>query len=143
MDGALDLLDRLNGSAPMVMLTNGLSSVQRPRFARTGMANWFVDYVISEEVGVQKPDSEVFRIALERAGVPTDGNGADRPHDRHADTSPPAIMIGDNLNSDMRGALDAGLDACWVNLRGRENTSGVEPTFTVTALAEIPDLLGL
>ncbi|MBU8914030.1 MAG: YjjG family noncanonical pyrimidine nucleotidase [Spirochaetales bacterium] len=131
LDGAPELLERLLGTVPLVMLTNGLSSVQRPRFAKADVGRYFRDIVISEEVGVQKPDPEVFRIALERAS----GDGAVRP-DR-------AIMIGDNLHSDIRGALDAGLHACWFNLRGRSNDHGVQPTYTVTSLGEIPPILGL
>ncbi len=135
VDGALEFLEQLQGTAPLVMLTNGLSSVQRPRFAKADMGRYFHDIVISEEVGVQKPDPEVFRIALARAaGVCTAPAGV-RP-DR-------AIMIGDNLHSDIGGALAVGLDACWVNIRGRSNDRDVRPTYTVTSLQEIPTILGL
>ncbi len=132
VDGALELLDRLHGEAPLVMLTNGLSSVQRPRFAKADVGRYFHDIVISEEVGVQKPDPEVFRIALSRAA----GAGAAVRPER-------AIMIGDNLHSDIGGALDAGLDACWFNLRGRSIGHDITPTYTVTSLGEIPAVLGL
>ena len=128
LDGAVELLELLRGRVTLVMVTNGLSGVQRPRFARANMDRYFKDIVISEEIGIQKPDARVFGIALSRAG-----NVA---HDR-------AIMLGDNLQSDIKGALDAGLDACWVNLRGQANDDGVTPTFAVTALSEIPALLGL
>ena len=131
LDGALELLERLHGTVPLVMLTNGLSSVQRSRFAKAEVGRYFHDIVISEEVGIQKPDPEVFRIALERAS----GGGAARP-DR-------AIMIGDNLHSDIRGALEAGLHACWFNIRGHSNDGGVQPTYTATSLAQIPAILGL
>lgn len=135
IDGALALLERLQGTAPLVMVTNGLSSVQRPRFAKAGVGRYFHDIVISEEVGVQKPDPEVFRIALARAvGVRA----------ASASVSPErAIMIGDNLHSDIGGALEAGLDACWFNIRGRLNDRNVRPTYTVTSLEEIPAILGL
>lgn len=130
VEGAVELLERLHGIVPLVMVTNGLSRVQRSRFAKASVMDYFRDIVISEEVGVQKPDAGVFRIALERAagGHVVPGR---------------AIMIGDNLRSDVQGALDAGLDACWVNLRGRVNEDGVTPTCTVTSLAEIPPLLGV
>jgi len=130
LDGALELLGQLHGTVPLVMLTNGLSSVQHPRFAAAGVNPFFHDIVISEEVGVQKPDPEVFRIALARAADP-------------AVEPSRAIMIGDNLHSDIQGALDSGLDACWINIRGRTNDHDVTPTYTVTDLAEIPAILGL
>ncbi len=135
IDGALELLEQLQGTAPLVMLTNGLSSVQRPRFAKAGVNRYFCDIVISEEVGVQKPDPEVFRIALARAAGVRAASASVSPER--------AIMIGDNLHSDIGGALEAGLDACWFNIRGRLNDRDVRPTYTVTSLEEIPAILGL
>lgn len=126
IDGAIRLLETLSASATLVMLTNGLSKVQRSRFSRTPVLKYFADVVISEEVGVQKPDPEVFRIALNRSPA-----------------GPPALMIGDNLHSDIGGALAMGLDACWVNLRGRTNDTGLVPTYEVARLAEIPRTIGL
>lgn len=126
VEGAVDLLEHLHGRIPMVLLTNGLSAVQRSRFARAGVSDYFAGIVISEEVGVQKPEPAVFAIALSHAP------GADR-----------AIMVGDNLYSDVQGALNAGIDACWFNFRGMAADPEVTPTFTVRSLAEIPAILGL
>ena len=142
IDGARELLERLHGKIPMVLLTNGLSLVQRSRFAKAGIGHYFEGIVISEEVGVQKPEPEVFRIALAHASGDGTGDGAGSPG---GDPIPPgrALMVGDNLNSDVKGALDAGLDACWFNLRGRPADPEITPTYTVQALAEIPGLLGL
>ncbi|MCK4517028.1 MAG: YjjG family noncanonical pyrimidine nucleotidase, partial [Spirochaetaceae bacterium] len=91
IDGALELLEQLQGTAPLVMVTNGLSSVQRPRFAKADVSRYFHDIVISEEVGVQKPDPEVFRIALARAAGVRAASASVSPER--------AIMIGDNLHS--------------------------------------------
>jgi len=97
------------------------------------VAEYFTDIVISEEVGIQKPDPEIFRIAVAR-GMREQGDGDDHPA---------ALMIGDNLHSDIGGAVNAGLDTCWVNLHHRANDSGLIPTFTVTTLTEIPTVIGL
>jgi 2-haloacid dehalogenase len=136
VEGALELLETLRGSVPLILLTNGVSVVQRSRLAAANIEDYFRGIVISEEVGVQKPDPEVFRIALEHAtgnhGVATGRIAPNR-----------AIMIGDNLHSDIQGALTSGLDACWFNIRGGTNEGDVRPTYTVTSLAEIPPLLGL
>jgi 2-haloacid dehalogenase len=142
VDGAHGFLERLHGLVPIILLTNGLSSVQRPRLAAAGIERYFQGIVISEEVGVQKPDPEVFRIALEHAA----GNDA-AAGIKPAATGPVlpnrAIMIGDSLRSDIQGAMAFGLDACWFNIRGNQNDYGVEPTYTVTTLGEIPHILGL
>jgi putative hydrolase of the HAD superfamily len=129
-DGAMELLETLSRHAPLVLLTNGISRVQRSRFARTRVPDYFTDIVISEEVGVQKPDPRIFRIALDRAAVENVTPGE-------------AVMIGDNLHSDIQGALEAGLDACWVNLRDRLNDTDVQPTYAVTRLDQVPGVLGL
>jgi 2-haloacid dehalogenase len=128
LEGARELLEQLHGKAPLVLVTNGLSSVQWPRLADSGIETFFRAIVISEEQGVQKPEPEIFRVALKRAG----GVSPER-----------AIMCGDNLNSDVRGALEVGMDACWVNLRGKANETDVVPTAEVRSLADLPAVLGL
>ena len=126
--GAHEFLEYLEGRLPMVILTNGLSAVQRSRFAKADVLRYFTDIVISQEVGIQKPDPEVFRIAAERLGVP-DGSRI--------------LMIGDSLTSDIDGALAFGIDACWFNFRGKPSNPAIQPTFTVTTLPEIYPILGL
>ena len=128
VDGARELLDALHRKVPMALVTNGISAVQRSRLARSGVGDYFDVVMISDEIGVQKPDPGIFRRALELVGT--------TPGDR-------VIMIGDGLHSDIRGAIAAGIDSCWFNLRGRPADPDVEPTYTITRLSEVYPILGV
>jgi putative hydrolase of the HAD superfamily len=88
-------------SGPTVIVTNGTSEVQRAKIAAAGLSSRVTSIVISGEVGVEKPDPAVFRLALERAGV-----GSDE-----------ACMVGDHPRNDVAGARNAGLSAVFVKSR--------------------------
>lgn len=128
VEGARGLLDRLHHRVPLGLVTNGIGAVQRSRLARSGIGDYFGAIVISDEIGVQKPDPRVFEIALDRVGA--------TPDDR-------AIMIGDGLHSDMKGAIAAGIESCWFNLRGKPSEPEINPTYTISSLDEAYAVLGL
>ncbi len=126
VDGALEMLDAVLPGRRLAIITNGLSEVQRPRFAASAIADRIAAVVISEEVGVAKPDPAIFAIALERMNGPA-------PHE--------VLMIGDSLSSDIAGGIAAGLDTVWFNPRGLDGSGGPTPTIEVGSLAELAALL--
>jgi len=126
-DDALPLLEHLSKSGiPLTMITNGISTVQRGRLAATGTLRYFSTIVISEEIGVQKPNKAYFEKALEMA------KPANNP-----------LVIGDSLTSDIAGANSVGLDSCWVNRYGMVNEEGVKRTYEITSLDQLLPLLNL
>ncbi len=126
LPGALEVVRTLSGRADLVLLTNGLSRVQRSRFADSGLAAYIPHLVISDEIGSQKPEPEIFDVAL----APFDG----------ADSSQ-VLMVGDSLSSDILGGVRYGIDTCWFNPDGRENPDGPQPTYEIRKLTELPDLV--
>ncbi len=126
LPGAVSLLDSLKGKAKLGIITNGFTALQQIRLERTGLRDYFDVLVISEEVGVPKPDPRIFDYALELAGNP------DRTR---------VLMVGDTAESDIRGGMNAGLATCWLNAHGRALPEGIEPTWTVTSLSELEQLL--
>lgn len=126
--GARELLEALRLQVPLGLVTNGISAVQRSRLARSGIGDYFDAIVISDELGIQKPDPGIFRAALDRIG----GTATDR-----------VIMVGDGLHSDIRGAINAGIDSCWLNLRGKPAEPEIAPTYTVSSIAEVRSVLGV
>jgi len=126
LPGAVSLLDSLKGKAKLGIITNGFTALQQIRLERTGLRDYFDALVISEEVGVPKPDPRIFDYALELAGNP------DRAR---------VLMVGDTAESDIRGGMNAGLATCWLNAHGRALPEGIEPTWTVTSLSELEQLL--
>jgi YjjG family noncanonical pyrimidine nucleotidase len=128
LPGAESVVRRLSGSHRLLLLTNGLAEVQRPRFAAAPIRDCFAEVVISEEVGLAKPDPAIFDLALERAGNP----------ERSA-----VLVVGDGLSSDIAGGAAAGLDTCWFNPEGAGNGHGVEPTYEIRRLSELLAIAGV
>lgn len=120
MDGAYDFLRAASARVPVVIVTNGIASVQRGRFGSSRLNAFLSGHVISGEVGFSKPDPRIFDRALEGRGVP----------------KARALMLGDDLNSDIAGAIAAGIDCCWFNPAGRENRTQHTPTYIIKRLEE-------
>ncbi|HBK3302408.1 pyrimidine 5'-nucleotidase [Citrobacter koseri] len=126
LPGAVSLVNALHGKVKMGIITNGFTSLQQIRLERTGLRDRFDLLVISEEVGVAKPDPRIFDYALEQAGSP------DRSR---------VLMVGDTAESDILGGINAGFSTCWLNAHHREQPAGIEPTWTVASLSELEQLL--
>ena len=124
--GAVSLLSALKGKVKLGIITNGFTALQQTRLERTGFRDYFDLLVISEQVGVAKPDPRIFDYALEQAQNP------DRSR---------VLMVGDTAESDILGGINAGLSTCWLNANGRALPEGINPTWTVTSLTELEQLL--
>ncbi|MBU1050749.1 YjjG family noncanonical pyrimidine nucleotidase [Candidatus Bipolaricaulota bacterium] len=125
---AKPLLAQLKLQYRLSLLTNGFADVQHARIARLGVASLFESIIISEEVGVAKPDPAIFDIVLERMGWPDKST---------------VLMIGDSLSSDILGGSNAGIDTCWFNPESKPNDSDVAPTYEIRRLGELRALLAI
>lgn len=128
LDGAVDLLIQLDGKFKLGIITNGFSRLQRARLERTGLHGHFAVLVISEEVGFAKPHRGIFDQALAAMGEPA--------RDR-------VLMVGDRAETDILGGINAGFDTCWFNADRRTLPTGIVPTYEVTSLHALRDLLAL
>jgi 5'-nucleotidase len=126
LPGAVSLLKSLKGKAKLGIITNGFTALQEIRLERTGLRDYFDLLVISEQIGVAKPHPAIFDYALEQAGNPARSR---------------VLMVGDTAESDILGGMNAGLSTCWLNAHQRTLPDGVEPTWTVTSLGELEQLL--
>ena len=113
LPGALETARIIAARLPVMAVTNGITAVQRSRLALSSLKDVIAGIVISQEAGVAKPDPEIFNLALRALDV--------GPRD--------ALMIGDGPNSDIRGANNAGIDACWYNRRGEALPEGVHAEY--------------
>ncbi|WP_341501207.1 pyrimidine 5'-nucleotidase [Gallaecimonas sp. GXIMD4217] len=127
LPGARELISALSGRAGLGIITNGFTDLQQIRLARNGLEDAFEHLVISEEVGVAKPDLAIFEHALARMGNP--------PRDK-------VLMVGDNPHADVLGGLNAGIHTCWLNRKGQPRPDGIRPHHEVASLAELQALLG-
>ena len=113
LPGAEETVERLAREREIVILTNGITPIQKSRMARSPVRNWISRMVISQEVGVSKPDPRIFEIAM-----------GDTPREK-------VLMIGDGLQSDVRGANNAGVDVCWFNPLKKSLPDGLHTEYEI------------
>jgi 2-haloacid dehalogenase len=126
--GAIELLEKLHGKFNLSLVTNGIAMVQHRRICKSGFDRYFKDIFISEEIGYSKPDPAFFYHALGMLGKPAPWT---------------VLVVGDNLLSDIGGAMNVGLDACWFNPSQMENNSDILPTFIISQLSDLINILTL
>lgn len=130
LPGARQALERLRGRLPRLgLVTNGAAEVQRAKIERFDLGQHFDVIVIEGEFGAGKPEASIFRHALASLGA--------EPGE--------SLMVGDNYEADVLGALHAGLHAVWID-RARGSPPPQPPPrahATIGALPELAGLLGL
>ena len=109
------------------LITNGKQLKQWEKLVRLGVYPFFDDVVTSESVGVEKPDPEIFNIAIERLNV----------------TAGTSLMIGNNFDVDIVGACNAGMQAMIINSKITEEQQKVidENSYSVKELNALIDLM--
>ena len=120
------LCEYLHSKYKVGVITNGIKEVQHSRIKNSAIAKYIDKIVISEEVGVNKPDKRIFECAMEYFGI----------SDKKS-----AIMIGDSLEADIKGGQNAGIDTCWVNFKNIINNTGIIPKYEVKKLEELFEIL--
>ena len=124
VEGAHELMDYLRSKGyRMHMCSNGFHEVQYKKLAACGLRDYFDTIILSEDAGANKPSPLYFDYAFRTSG-------ADKAT---------TLMIGDNLQTDIIGAHDAGMDTILFN-RWRVEPSPI-PTYTVATLREIKEIL--
>ena len=125
VDHALEMIQQCSDHYKLMLITNGLSEVQRPRLERTGLNKYFQHIVISDELGHAKPHKEYFEHCHELMNAPM--------KDR-------VLVIGDTLRSDILGGNNFGYHTCWYN---HTNTSETDSgsNFEITDLRELRGIL--
>ncbi|MFA9186556.1 YjjG family noncanonical pyrimidine nucleotidase [Flavobacterium sp. FBOR7N2.3] len=98
-DGTFEILDYLMGKYKLHVITNGFAHVQVKKLTNANLNPYFSTITNSEMAGVKKPNPIIFEFALDLAKA-------------KKETS---IMIGDSIEADVLGALDAGIDAIYFN----------------------------
>jgi len=96
---AHETLQYLNAKYTLHLISNGFKESSELKVGNTNIAGYFQNIIISEIVGVNKPDPAIFEHALELAGA----------------TKQESLMIGDSLEADVYGALNFGMDAIYFN----------------------------
>lgn len=104
------------------LITNGFEITQWSKLRNSGLDKYFTHVITSEASNSLKPKKEIFDYAMNKAGA----------------LLAQSIMIGDNLDADIQGAMNAGMDTIFVN--HIKALTEIRPTFIVTHLKELEDI---
>ena len=126
--GVEDLLRKLISQGhELYAATNGITYIQTGRLEQSGIAPFFKETFISEQLHTQKPDAEFYEKI-----------GARIPNFDKNQT----LMIGDSLSADIQGGQNAGIDTVWYNPQHLENTTQLHPTHEVHSYKDLLNCLG-
>ena len=122
LDGAEEVVRDLSARFQLLLATNGIAVVQRARFSRSSIRRYFEDVVISDEIGVAKPQPEYMDEAFSRMGNPPKSE---------------VLLIGDSLSSDIAAGANYGIDTCWFNPNRLPLDGFPQPTYEIEYLSQI------
>lgn len=126
--GVEDLLRKLISQGyELYAATNGITYIQTGRLEQSGIAPFFKEIFISEQLHTQKPDAEFYEKI-----------GARIPNFDKNQT----LMIGDSLSADIQGGNNAGIDTIWYNPHHLENKTQAQPTYEVHSYKDLVNCLG-
>ena len=125
--GAMELLDSLiDRGYELYAATNGITTIQTGRMTQSGLAPYFNQVFISEQLQTQKPDALFYdKIGQQIAGF----------------SKEKTLMIGDSLTADIQGGNNAGIDTIWYNPHHLENKTQAQPTYEVHSYQDLLDYL--
>ncbi len=126
LPGAEALCRTLAESCTLAIVTNGVALAQRGRFRRSPLRDIIPWLFISEEIGASKPDPAFFRAVFGVLGL---------------EDLRRVLMVGDNLLADVKGGLDAGVDAVWYNPRRLPPQGEIVPTYDLGGFQELEALI--
>jgi putative hydrolase of the HAD superfamily len=102
-EGAVEILEYLHTKYELHIITNGFKDVQQGKLDNSRINKYFITVTNSEVVGAKKPNPKIFRHALNKANAGPENS----------------IMIGDNYEADILGAMNIGIDAIYFNSNGQ------------------------
>lgn len=129
MPHARKILDYLRPKYKLFVLSNGFTELQSRKMQSARIGHYFDGVILSEDIGVNKPNPAIFEYALQVAGS----------------TPEETLMIGDNLEVDIEGAQGVGIDQVYYRIDASapdaDGCKGSKPTYTITSLLELKEIL--
>jgi putative hydrolase of the HAD superfamily len=104
----------------LAIISNAISEIPRETIEKSDLNKYFTKIVISRDLGIRKPDPDIFNFTLSSIGV--------KPEE--------SIHIGDSLYEDILGAKNVGMKTIWIN---KDNGGfSVLPDYRIHSLEELP-----
>lgn len=120
-----EVLQYLQPKYNLHIITNGFKEVQHIKMASSNLHGYFKEIVTSECCGYKKPDRRMFEHLLDRIAVTPDN----------------CLMIGDNFECDVEGAMACGIDQVYFNPEGVRSKKRPKPTYEIMCLSELKSIL--
>ncbi|KAA9355224.1 YjjG family noncanonical pyrimidine nucleotidase [Larkinella humicola] len=124
MESASDVLDYLKERYQLHIITNGFDEIQALKMASSGLTDYFQHIVTIQKAEAKKPEPRIFEFALNVSGA----------------SLGESLMIGDNYEADVCGALNAGMDVVYYNTASLP-IEGAAPTYEIQHLKELMAIL--
>jgi putative hydrolase of the HAD superfamily len=121
-----DALSRLRSRGVQLGILSNFPPHLEETLARHGIHGYFDFFVVSSLVGMEKPDSAIFELAIERAGVPKEE----------------ILYVGDHMDDDIRGAQAVGLSAILIDRHDRWPEADCVRIQSLSELAEVVEAAG-
>ena len=126
--GAIETLKFLKGKVKQYVLTNGVWASQRKKVLNSGIIEIVDEVFVSEDIGFEKPAKEIFDYVL-------DGTGSRNRSE--------ALMVGDSLTTDIRGANNAGIQSCWFNPGHKPRPLDMKIDYEISEISSVVDIIGI
>ncbi|GAB3248863.1 YjjG family noncanonical pyrimidine nucleotidase [Larkinella harenae] len=124
MESAIEVLDYLKDRYELHIITNGFDEIQALKMASSGLTDYFQHVITNQKAAAKKPDPRIFEFALEVSGASVNES----------------LMIGDNYEADVCGALNAGIDVVYYNISSLP-IGNIQPTYEIQHLKELMVIL--
>ncbi|MBQ7004999.1 MAG: YjjG family noncanonical pyrimidine nucleotidase [Clostridia bacterium] len=127
LEGAIETVRKLRSDGlDLYIVTNGIAATQARRLERSGLTPYISEVFVSETIGYQKPRKEYFDFVLDK--IPE--------KDKEK-----ILLVGDSLTSDIKGAMNADIPCCWLNLADEELPDGYKPDFIISKVSETLNII--
>lgn len=131
LPGVIDMLKKVTETNLVAVLSNGFMKTQYKKLQNSGLDKYITRTIVSDEIGINKPNPAIFKYAIEETGA-----------------LPPFMMVGDNAETDVMGAMKAGWHAIWYNpsekpfpfTEEQMKENGVNPTQFVAIVKDMSQL---
>ena len=117
-----EILTYLQPHFELHILTNGFNDVQSVKLERSGLDKYFKKVITSESAEAKKPSAKIFEHTMNQINASTTET----------------LMIGDNLNTDIKGARDFGIDQVYYN---PEKNTDYDATYAISCLSDLKEVL--
>ena len=124
--GSVPLVKELSTRFRLGVISNGLPDVQYRKIETIGLKGVFSSIVLSEEIGIRKPDPRIFQRAADSLRI----------------RLPECLYVGDSYHDDVIGAKTAGMQVCWYNCRSAPpGKTGIQADFVIADIKELSGIL--